>query len=634
MRNQAQSWIAKAILGGIILSFALWGVGDYFMGSHVQYVAEVDGNPINHVNFKEAYQRNLNNYSAAFGKQISKTMAQQLNIKSTTLQTMINRQLMLDEAQRLKLAAPEAALLAQVRANPVFQSAKGFDADRYRIITRNMGFRTTRDYEDEQRLNLMINALQKTIIASSTVSDKEIRDRFNRDFEQRVLSAIIVDPSSLTDQIKIDDAAARAYFESHQDQYRSNLNVRLVAVEIDPTSLSSDIVIDDADIEASYDERKGEFTSPEKRHASHILVQLAANADETARSAARKKIEAAKSRLDQGENFAKVAKEISDDVSTNEKGGDLGFFVQGAMVDVFDTTVFAMKKDTVSDIIETQFGLHLVRLNNIQESHSQGFEDVKSTIANDLRKTKASDEAYNISQDLDNALGMEDSLKAAAESVDLTVREIGPISSKETLGDPLLASDQSLRALAFTRMPGDSIEIMELDDGRFVGIEILERIEPDTQAFADVAAKVYADAHEAAAEKMAKDMAKDILTKANGQSLDTLAQSFGQPKYISKPVRSNGLGDEASWLTPDMIDNAFRTAKGNWLNQPIEVSQGLAVVQVESIIEPSNDDFADKKESLEQEVEKSKGAVRFARWMASVRDRHEIVIHQDILDQL
>lgn len=294
MRNQAQSWIAKVILGGIALSFALWGVGDFFTGNQVQTVAEVDGKPIVDGAFRQAYERQLNNYRSMMGNQFSKELVEQLGVKEETIQTLINRKLMLGEASKMGLSAPEAALLASLHSDPAFQSANGFDANRYRILTRNMGFRTTRDYEDEQRLNLMVDALQQAVVGSAQVNDRDIRDNFNREFEQRVLSAIIVDPASMLDKVKISDAQARDYYDANMSNYRSSLKVKLTAVEISPETFSNDLVIDAADVEAAYSDRKADFSKPEQRRASHILVRNSKDADEATRSAAFKKIESAK----------------------------------------------------------------------------------------------------------------------------------------------------------------------------------------------------------------------------------------------------------------------------------------------------------------------------------------------------
>ncbi|MCF7820929.1 MAG: SurA N-terminal domain-containing protein [Mariprofundaceae bacterium] len=631
MRNQAQSWIAKVILGGIVLSFALWGVGDYFMGSQVEYVAEVDGKPITDSTFIQTYERQLNAFRATLGKAYSKELAEERGLKENTIQTLINRRLMLEEAQKLGLAAPEAALTARLQADPAFQSPDGFDLDRYKIITRNMGYRTTRDYEDEQRLNLMVNALQQAILASAHVNDRDIRESFNREFEQRVLSAIIVDPASIGKKIKIDDAQARAYFEGHQQKYRSPLKVKLTAVEISPETFTTDMAIEAADVESAYNERIAEYTTPERRHARHILIQ--AEDDEASRKASLDRANAVKARLDAGEAFAAVARELSDDKSTADKGGDLGFFAHGVMLPEFDEVVFSTDIGKVSNPVESQYGYHLVKIEAIQPAAEIALKDVYEKIADDLRKARATDEAYKVSQDLENALGMEDSLKAAAAIMNLKAVEIGPISADEALGDELLGSDAALRVRAFSALPGEIVEIQELDDGRFVALEISERIEPDTLSFADAAVQVYEDARIAQAEEKAENIAAEIVARAAETPMETLAQQHGQPLYISKPVRSSGIGDEADWLTPTLLRQAFKGADKSVLPTPVKVSKGFAVVHVKEIISPSDDKFEAEKESMRVEVERAKGAVRFARWMATIRDNHDIIVHRNILER-
>jgi peptidyl-prolyl cis-trans isomerase D len=567
------------------------------------------------------------------GKTFSRERAEKGGVKEEAIQILINRRLMLKEAQKLGLAAPEAALMASLQANPAFQSPDGFDLNRYKIITRNMGYRTTRDYEDEQRLNLMVNALQQAVLASAHVNDRDIRESFNREFEQRVLSAIIVDPDSIGKKIKIDDAQARAYFESNQQRYRSPLRVKLTAVEISSETFAADMAIEAADVEKAYNERIAEFTTPERRHARHILIQ--ASSDEAAvREAALEKANAVKARLVAGEDFAAIAKELSDDKSTSDKGGDLGFFARGVMLPAFDKAVYSTATGEISGPVESQYGYHVIKIEAIRPAAEIALKDVYEKIANDIRKLKATDEAYSVSQDLDNALGMEDSLQAAAETMDLKTIDIGPISADEALGHQLLGSDAALRVKAFSALPGEIVEIQELDDGRFVALEISKRIEPETLSFADAAARVYEDARIAQAEIEAEKMAEEIVAKAAEVPMETLAQKYGQPLYISKPVRGNGVGDESDWLTPALLTQAFKGGSKSVVPAPVDVSKGFAVVQVKDIISPPESEFEAQKETMRLEVEKSKGAVRFARWMATIRDNHEIIIHRNILERL
>lgn len=529
MRNQAQSWLAKLILGGIALSFGLWGVGDYFTGSRVANVAEVDGKPMSDLSFSQTYDRQLNNYRAMLGQQFSKALVEQLGVKDNTLQTMINRQLMLDEASRMGLVASDAALLAYVQNNPTFQQAGTFNPQRYHTFTRNMGFATTRDYEDDTRVNMMIDALQKAIIDSAHVNDTEVRAQFEREFAQRTIAAVMIEPKNIIQDIKVDDAAAHAWYDSHAQNYRSNLQVKINAVEINPAELAKDIRIDEADIASAYEARKANWTVGAK------------------------------------------AKPLS---------------------------------------------------------------AVRDELLKTLTVEKARDEAYELSKDLDNALGMEDSLQAAANSLNLTVYKTDVIDASQALADTFLNSDQALLKKAFTAIPGDNIDIIELDDGRFVAIESLQRIEPSPLAFQDAATAVYADARSAAAADKALEIAKTLLADSNQLTPDAIAQKSGYAKFLSKPVRRSGLGDKADWLTPAIINAAFNTGEKQWASKPIVTSRGLALVYVTKTIAGDNKIFTEQKPAIALKASKAKGAVRFARWISTVRDRHEIVIHNDVLERI
>ncbi|GAV20797.1 peptidyl-prolyl cis-trans isomerase D [Mariprofundus micogutta] len=629
MRNHAQGWIAKVILTGIALSFVLWGVGDYFTGGNAEPVATINEKPIDGSEFYVAYERQLNAYRSMLGKQYSRELLDSLNVKETTLQTMINRKIMLDVAAKLGLAAPESVVLATVQTDPAFQSAGQFDPKRYQILTRNMGFGSSQDYENDVRMTIMIDALEKSLIQSSYVSEAEIRDLFNQKFEQRVLSSIVVDAASLLSKVEVDDATAKAWYEANKASYQSPLRVQVNTVEINPRTLAADAVINETDLLAEYEKRKAEFSEPEQRKARHILVRVNESDSEMLRVAAREKIEAAQARIKAGEDFSAIAKEISADPATAVKGGELGWFKQGMMVAAFDAAVFSMDKGTTSDIVETEFGYHLIRIDDIRPARVTPFEDVKGKIKDELLLAKGAEEAYKLSQDLDEALGMEDSLKAAAEAVDLKMLSSKAVSMDEAIVEPGL-SDQQIRQKAFATLPGQAVEIIETDDGRFIAIEVVQRIDPDVLPFAKVTRQVYSDAKQDAANKKAFEVAEEI-RKQSGKSLDELAQQFGQAKFISKPVRSTGVGDDAAWLTSAVLGNGFKAAQGSWVDQSIAVPQGFAVVHVDQVIAPSEDDYNTQKEAITKEAVKAKGQVRFARWLSSVREGYEVTTNEKAL---
>ncbi|MDX8380792.1 MAG: SurA N-terminal domain-containing protein [Ghiorsea sp.] len=634
MRNHTQGWIAKVILGAIILSFALWGIGDYFTGNKVEAVAEIDGEAIFDVDFSQTYQRQLANYANMLGEQFNKELAERLGVKNETLQTMINRKLMLMEASEMGLVTPDEAVLATVQTTPQFiVEGTGFSAARYQALIRQMGFSAPRDYENYLRQNIMIETLQNGISSSAVVSDEEVKARFKSKFEKRVLEAFMVDPENLKKDIEVTDAEARDWYDDHESLYQSPLKIEVQIVEINKKNILKNSVVDESDIEEMYSERESEFTTSEKRRASAILVGLTPGSSDEIKNIAQVKIQKAKKRIEAGEAFADVAKDVSDDV-TSSQGGDLGFFTRGSMVAELDSTLFdKLKVGDVSDVVDTERGLYLVKLNAIQPEKIQSLAKVKDKIRTQLLNEKAAEEAYRLSGDLDNALGMEDSLQAAAKVVDLPVEDLGALSQENILANPLFSSSKELQKKAFSTQPGDAIEIIEVEDGHFVALAVQKRIEPETMAFEDVVNGVYEDLRSDAAIQKAKAITAKALAEAlAGKSIDDLVQEFGQAKLISKPVRSNGEGDDASWLS-SVLEKAFRSPESSWVAQEIPTSEGFALVFVKDVQVADVSLFADEEKMLRSDAKKAKGAVRFASWMASVRDRHQVDIHKRVLNR-
>lgn len=276
------------------------------------------------------------------------------------------------------------------------------------------------------------------------------------------------------------------------------------------------------------------------------------------------------------------------------------------MVPEFEQALFSLAEGDTSDVIESQFGYHIIRLEDVREATSQPFAEVKDFIKAGLIKARTAEEAYTLSQDLDEALGMEDSLQAAAASVNLKHTSIGPVSAEEAIAEPLL-QDAQLRARVFATSPGQAVEIDETANGHFVAFEVSERIEPELLPFAEVAARAMEDARRNAAEQKARAMAEQIQLDRQ-DSPDKLAQALGQAKYISKPVRRNGEGDKAAWLTGEVLEQAFMTGSARtWVERTLNVPQGIAVVRVEEVIPAPEDQYDSRKEEIARKPGRPRG---------------------------
>jgi len=630
MRNQAQSWIAKIILMGIALSFALWGVGDYFMDSNIDVVAEVDGKKISARSFQNVYNQQLNNYRSMLGQGFSKEMADNLGLKETTLQTMINRRLMLDEASDQGLVGPVTTLLARIQSTPAFQSAQGqFDAGRYQALTRNLGFRTPVDYERDQQLNLMVEALERTLSESSQLVETDIYQRYLNKEEKRDLTALIVETAALAEDLQLSEADIQAYYDQNKHMFMSPTRLSMVAIDINAVKMLDMIDVDDDTLKNAYEDGKDEWLTGEERRASHILVRLAPDADEDTKKSAQERIEAALQRLKGGDTFDVVAKEISDD-TTSSQGGDLGFFTKGRMVPSFEKAVFSLEKNAVSGVVKTDFGLHLIQLTDIREARQQTFEEVKVALRTKLRLEKAGEEAYALSRELDDVLGQEDHLKDAAAILDLPLLKLGELSQQESVSQTLFNVDEDYRKQIFRSSPSDSIEIVEISTGRFVAVEVLSRIDPQEQALEEVLEQVRLQAKAEKVQEVSRLQAESLL--GNVSNLADMAVDNSQAIYVAKAVKRDGTGDEqADWLRQDLLDQVFLLSEGKLATQVFETSKGFALVQVDRVIAVSDDEFGLVHDDLEQELRKGLGQARFERWMSSVRQRHDIQINESIL---
>jgi len=304
------------------------------------------------------------------------------------------------------------------------------------------------------------------------------------------------------------------------------------------------------------------------------------------------------------------------------------------MVPEFEDVVFSkLQVGEVSGVLRTQFGLHLVQLNEIQPALVQPLAEVHEDLRQQLIKQALDNEAYRLSEDLDNALGMEDSLAAAAAAVNLPLMKLGKLSSENVLANTLLSSSDALKKSAFSMMPGDAIEIVEVNDGHFVALEVMQRINPETMVYDEVVKRVYNDVRADEAAKQAQLIADDSLAAGlAGANIDDLAQKFAQPKYISKLVLSTGEGDESNWLQ-GVLTSSFRTPEANWVDSTLMTGQGIAVVFVEEVQQADSSTFEAEADIVRDEALKAKGAVRFARWMARVRDRHEISVNKRVLER-
>ncbi len=621
LRSGAQSWIARLLLGGIILSFALWGIADYFLAEKLPKVAEVDGEPITGRAFVEAYERQLASLRAVMGGKFSREEARKLGLAEQTLQTLINRAVLRAEAERLGLAVPDVAIAAAVHADPRFQSAGHFDPGQYRLAVRALGYATPTDFENALKTDLLINQIEALMQRSAWVGEKELQAALREAYEKRVFAAVVFDPETMPAP-KIAPEEARRWYEEHKADYTAPAKVRLAWVEIDPAKIAEALEPSDEDLKRLYEEQKARFTEPEARHIQDWFIEAK---DPIAKKAARATLEKALAAIKSGKRSFKDA--------AGKSLVDLGWVKKGEIDPAIEKAAWSLAPGEVSEVIEGASGLHLIRVVEARPARLRPFKEVKDELVRLWRETQAADEAADLADRLDDALGRLDQLAEAAKEVGIAAQTLGPVPVKEAMLDPRFA-DAALRRVIAQAQPGDPIEIAQTEDPRSVAVEILERIPPKPLPYDAVADRVIADLAAHKRHEAARARAQEALANAKGRAADEVAKEQGAAFYESSPVRRSGEGARAAWLVPAVLDKGFAAAEGAWIPEVVDTPLGPAIVQVRKVHAPSEEELAAHRDEMKKDLLRSEGAARFARWLAAARARHEIEIHDEVLAQL
>ncbi len=373
-RANANNWFMIVVFAIItfvfVFTFGSWGGGN--ISGQMPIAATVNGQVIPSAQYSAAYSdafRMQQLYRPGFDAE----KAKEEGLKNTVMDRLVDQELLAQAAadRGLRVGDEDVAELIQAR---FFGKDKPYNKEEYRNIVQSVYQTTESRYEEQVRRELLAQRLVDVLAEAQHVSPGEVKETYDAKFNRADLTIVRIDPLYFS-QGSFKDAAEP-----------SEADVQKFAAE------------NQADLQAFYDKHINRYRQPKKVHARHILVKVAESASDGDKKAAKDKVLAAKKRVDGGEDFAKVATEVSED-SSAKQGGDLGFFGPGAMVKPFEDAAFAMKAGQVSDVVESRFGYHVIKVDEVQEEQIKQLADVKMEIAKQaLKERTQTDAAMKIAQ--------------------------------------------------------------------------------------------------------------------------------------------------------------------------------------------------------------------------------------------
>ncbi len=567
-----QKWLWVVLIA--VFSFALV-VGLVPMGQvgHVHFttdVARVGREAVSASEFQTAYYDAVNQIGAG----VTPEVLAAIGFETQVIDQLINQYSMIAEAKRLGLNVSGAEIERAILENPSFQENGAFiGLSRYQDLLIQNGY-TVVDFENLIRNEILMAKLYNYLTAAATVSDEDVETEYRNQNERVQLDFLVLDGPLLESQVVLTDDDLEQFYQTNVARYTMPEKRNSRYVYIDTLQIQSEVEVAEDEVLAYYEDRQQEYLIPPSVGAQHILFRTQDETEEeieVIRDQARVVLDRAKS----GEDFGDLAREFSEDTSASA-GGDLGTFGPGQMVPEFEIAAFALGEGATSDLVETDFGIHIIRVNEKQDGRARPLEEVRTSIETVLKSQEAAAQAAAVSQRAAVALATNNDLDAVAEAHGAVVRETGLVAQGEGF-DGLLGALE-LESRIFSMALNEIGIAVPVSDGYVVPIVV--EIEPArTATFEEAVDEVRRDLTSERASELAAERAIEVHEMVDeGQSLLQLAAVLGLDVQTSDLITRNGTID-AFGPTSELDEQIFNM-EPDTLGTPVTVAGRTIVFSV------------------------------------------------------
>lgn len=615
-------WILLAVVAAFIIGFVYVDMGlggaQQHQSDNRSYAARVNGETITYADFNRALYYAEENYRQQYGQQFTPEMAEAMGLNRQVLNSLVEQRLLLQEASRLHLNATPEEVRKRILTVPVLNPGGKFvGPELYARYVTELGFATPADFEDEIARGITIekieSALQNAVVLSPAAAQAELR----RSMENSKIKYVLYSAGNDAASVTITPAEVDAYYNANQAKYAHGEQRELKYLVADVARIRSQIVPTEQQIRGRYDASKEDFKSPGAAHILHILIKVEPNAAPAQDAAARARAEAIVKQLRAGADFARLAKENSQDPSSAGNGGDMGWVDRGATVEPFDQAAFSVPLNTISDPIRTkEYGYHIIRVLARRDAGYRPFEEVRSQIADQLANQMAKDQAT--AEVTKVAARIRD--KKPASPAEFASFANDRVSSNDTQwfqkndSIPGLGYNPPLSTWAFTAKQGDVTDQI-IGTNRGPTIAYLAGIRPaGVTALAEIRPKVENDARMDKAREIARQ--KVAAAVAGATSIDAVASKLGLVPQETTVTRQGGLrvipGD-----TSALVDAAMNGKVGQLIG-PVIAGDGAVAFQV-----------TDQKKLTAADIAQSGAA-----FMDQLRQRQALNVRKSLLQRL
>ena len=620
IREKFTGWIAIAILALIGFSFVFVGLNYSFIGS--SFAAKVDGVEIGVAQFENAYREQLQSNPQL--AQLPEEYRQQL--RSNLLEQLIQQRVIDNFLDEAGYQISDEQVTAMIQRAPDFQVDGKFDIETYRALLLQAGYEPAR-FEAAQRQSLRRDQLQRAIRGSALVTPANYRRYLNLAAEQRVVTTATISPDAVADEIEVSDEMITAYYDDNPTLYQIPESADVEYVEISRSDVAAEVSISEQDLQEYYELNSDRYLQDEQRQARHILISFGDDED-----AAEEKARALLARAQAGEPFEDLARTNSQDGGTAQNGGDLGVLTRTQLPGELGGAIFSMDEGELVGPIKTEFGFHVIRLDQILERGPLPLDQVRGELTAELQDQQAESLYRDLERKLSDALFDATGIASLADTVGLEVKSVAGFTRQG--GEPIGNSQAAIDAIFDDSvLTGGLLSlVVELDDNRSAVFGVTKHLEATRQPLDEVRDIIAEALKTQQAEVLMAEKADQMLAALSaGQDFKAAAEAVGafaeEPQAISRNAEDVDQSVAVAVFTV-LKPTEDKPSTGSTRNS----SGGFTVFSIDAVIpgRPESIPVAERDAGKLQLADQS-GIGDFVAFVQALRAEADVAINQDVL---
>ncbi|HEX4872992.1 MAG TPA: SurA N-terminal domain-containing protein [Nevskiaceae bacterium] len=554
IRDRLTGPLVWVVIGLICVPFAFWGIESFRTDGGDPVVATVGDEEITQSQLDQGYQQRYQQLQALLGENFRADLFDATRFRQTVLDDLVQESLLRQHARDAGFRADDQLLIAYLSTIPAFQDQGQFSPALYRERLQMQGF-TPERFERQLRESLVIDQLREALVDTSFATPAETERAFQLARQQRAIRTVDFALAPLLDAVAVTDAQIQARYDEQIERYQAPERIRLAYVELDASRLPQAEAPAADVLKVIYDaEKDSRFSAPEERKARHILINFGADKD-----AARARIEALAERLRKGESFETLAAAQSDDSGSKTQGGDLGWIKRGMMVERFEEALFQLDNGQLSEPVETEFGWHLIRVDEIRPAAVRPFEEagVQTELLTLFRARDNERRFQELSETMEQlAFESPTGLEAVAEAVGQPVQTTDWVTRAGGAG--ITASREVMEAAFAPEVleDGENSKPVALEGGRLVVVRKAEYEAARTRPLSEVREAIVAELKREGAQLAAREQAAALTAALQpGVSVDAVLQGAGRSESYRGIVSRSAVEPD-----PAVVGAAFTLA--------------------------------------------------------------------------